>query len=233
MEEQAGHSTNFRLDYAQVVKDPRTDATYAVTAEIKAVDRRSRAWVVVSGICKQAGKENYSRFDQFLPLLSMDMPVPQWPAGETSVARFLDSWTVSSLDLFSFASKNGGLTSVQWPQWLQVERRLDLRDKGQYFGLPAAEAKKKRMQLTRESFERLRAATAMFHAEQLIASQNSPIGLEDLEEMFAKTYVLLRGFGVQNLHSTTASILKVDASTFQVSELSVLTGKLKRQGLIP
>ena len=229
MEDQTGHSTNFRLDYAHVVKDPVTSATFAVTAEIKAVDRKSRAWVVVSGICKQAGKENYSRFDQFLPLLSMDMPVPQWPAGETSVARFLDSWTVSSLDLFSFASKNGGLTSVQWPQWLQVERRLDLRDKGQYFGLPAAEAKKKRMQLTRESFERLRAETAKFHAEQLIASQ----AFEDSEELFAKTYVLLRGFGVQNLHSTTASILKVDASTFQVSELSVLTGKLKRQGLIP
>ena len=229
MEEQAGQSKNFRLDYVKVVKDHRTGATYAVTAEIKAVDRRSRAWVVVSGICKQEGKENYSRFDQFLPLLSMDLPVPQGSMGEKSVAHFFDRWTDSSLDLFAFASGNGGLSSVQWPQWLQVERRLDLKDKGQYFGFSATEAKKMRMQLTRESFERLRAETAKFHAEQLIASQ----AFQDLEELFAKTYVLLRGFGVQNLHSTTASILNVDASFFRVSDLSVLTGKLKRQGLIP
>ena len=232
-----GHSPfSYRLDIADIIHGESSQEVFAVSGEVKSVGREGRAWIVVSGTCRQKGKDE-PRFDLFLPLMSIELPVAREASqGEVSIEAAVEM-VRGNVPLLRELAQRGGLSDVQWPQWLREIELSAIKEDDGFYSLSAADAKRMRMQATRDRFEKLRLEMANFHAMSLYHAyfgvEPQSLHLRDKEVAFAKVYVILRAFGVKNLHGNVAELLNLDAETFGVSELSVLSGKLKRQGLIP
>lgn len=227
---------NYRLDIADRFFGDSGGEVFVISGEVKSIEREARAWIVVSGNCKQRGKDE-PRFNLYLPLMSFEFPIAmEDPAAENSTSALI-KMLHGNIPLLRKLAQTGGLSDIQWPQWLRGAQLSEVKQDDAFYSLSAADAKRMRMQATRDRFEMLRLEMARFHAISHFDAEfgRDPLDLDTLEKeaAFAKVYVILRSFGVKNLHGNVAELLKFDEKTFGVSELSVLSGKLKRQGLIP
>lgn len=227
---------NYRLDIAERIIGESKDDFLVISGEVISIGRQVRAWIVVSGNCMQRGKDE-PRFNLYLPIMSLEFPVSSDRDAPENLLGPIIKMLQSNAPLLRKLAQAGGLSDVQWPQWLRDAQLSAIKRDDDFYSLSAADAKRMRMQATRDRFEKLRLEMARYHALSHIEAEFGldPLALDTLEKeaAFAKVYVILRAFGVKNLHGNVSEILNFNEETFGVSELSVLSGKLKRQGLIP